>query len=148
MTAKTMKVTIPRILGIYEVPFDEGTWDGSLAPRFTLPQVRQIAEESAQSFFRVAEEVDRVHVDGDIVSIETIYATREICDPEPDGLYSLGSYEWKWEFSTDECPSCGNTIAECTNGDITAHWTRHFTKILAFTCSTPCADAYEAWREL
>jgi hypothetical protein len=147
MTTATMKVTIPGVVGIYEVPLNEETWNGFAVPAFTLAQVRQLAAEFAASPSPFPEEDDVLHVDEDgTVWVDVAHSTHEDYEPDADGRYAIGAFQWAWEFTYNECAVCGTDIQISLSGDTTAHHATDIRVIVAFTCSTPCADTYETRR--
>lgn len=148
MTRATMKVTIPGVVSIYQVPLNDTTWNGFAVPAFTLAQVRQLAAEFAATPAHFPEDTDVLHVEDDnTVWIDVAHDTREDLAPDPDGRYLVGAFRWAWEFVYVQCAVCGTSLpASNTREPIAHHSTvdRHST--VAFTCSPVCAGTYEILR--
>ncbi|REE61478.1 hypothetical protein BX257_4057 [Streptomyces sp. 3212.3] len=119
------RVCIDSMLGPYDAKLDPThRWNGWLSPYFTLDTVRQLAARTQE----MAEEdgfdcVDTIHViDGDtdsdgepravVVHIRWQYlgegaeSAASIIQPNDEGLYGVGGWEWTWHFASWTC-ACG-----------------------------------------
>ncbi|MET8609778.1 hypothetical protein [Streptomyces misionensis] len=121
------KVCIDDMLGPLDAKVDpRNLWNGFLSPRFTLDAARELASQTQ----RLADEydgdgVDTVHVidcgakgrDGNpltvVLRVSWTYLEDEgakqstlIIEPDDEGRYSIGGWEWCWSYAHWTC-ACG-----------------------------------------
>ncbi|MER6367389.1 hypothetical protein ABT255_03240 [Streptomyces mirabilis] len=121
------KVCIDDMLGPLDAKVDpHNLWNGFVSPRFTLDAARELADQTQ----RLAEEygadgVDTVHVidaggkdrDGKplafVLRVSWVYLAEEgaqqstlIIEPDDEGRYAIGGWEWCWSYSHWNC-ACG-----------------------------------------
>ncbi|MCX4609433.1 hypothetical protein [Streptomyces mirabilis] len=137
------KVCIDDMLGPLDAKVDpHNLWNGFVSPRFTLDAARELADQTQ----RLAEEcgadgVDTVHVidaggkdrDGKplafVLRVSWMYLEEEgakqatlIIEPDDEGRYSIGGWEWCWSYAAwwclcseghdwhvPQCEGCGMT---------------------------------------
>ncbi|MGW6391183.1 hypothetical protein ACWFR1_11900 [Streptomyces sp. NPDC055103] len=131
------KVCIDDTLGPLDARVDPtDRWNGHISPRFTLDAARALAAQTQ----RLAEEcgpecVETVHVidfgtaDNDgrpvavVLKISWMYLEEEgptkgthIIEPDDEGRYNIGGWEWCWDFASWWC-ACGSYqdwhVTEC-----------------------------------
>ncbi|GGQ49941.1 hypothetical protein GCM10010250_21920 [Streptomyces althioticus] len=120
------RVCIGSSLGPFDAQVDPADrWHGSVSPRFTLDTVRELAAELERQAEHPDFVDDTVHVidrgrtdrDGQPVAVVLVVSWRYLSDegpehavraiePDADGRYPVGAWEWCWSFATWQC-LCG-----------------------------------------
>ncbi|MEU1853915.1 hypothetical protein ABZ499_32830 [Streptomyces sp. NPDC019990] len=137
------RVCIDDMLGPFDAKVDpHNLWNGFVSPRFTLETARELAAQTqAMAEECGAESVDTVHVidagatdrDGKplafVLRVSWMYVEQEgakqctlIIEPDDEGLYSIGGWEWTWGYvhwwclcseprawHVPQCEGCGIT---------------------------------------
>ncbi|MGW2700862.1 hypothetical protein [Streptomyces sp. NPDC001340] len=126
------RVCIDDTFGPFDAKLDPtNRWNGWLSPYFTLDTVRELAARTQQMADEYGHDsVDTIHVfpvlhvvDGGtdregepravVVHIRWQYlddgaeSAATIVQPNDEGLYGIGGWEWTWHFATWPCP-CDN----------------------------------------
>jgi hypothetical protein len=120
------RVCIDDFLGPFDAKVDPtDLWNGFVSPRFTLEVVRQLAARTQQLADECGHDsVDTVHVidggtgeDGHPRAVvlrvswqffdEGARTVTAIIEPDDEGLYGVGGWEWTWGYAVWWC-ACGS----------------------------------------
>ncbi|MER5697830.1 hypothetical protein ACWDBO_37040 [Streptomyces mirabilis] len=120
------KVCIDDMLGPLDAKVDpHNLWNGFVSPHFTLDAARELAAQTQRLAEECGKDADTVHVvdsgctdrDGNplvvVMRVSWTYLEDEgaqqatlIIEPDDEGRYAIGGWEWCWSYSHWNC-ACG-----------------------------------------